>query len=304
MKIGRYAPSPQFTGVAVALLLSAGLVYAAERYTRPMASTATIASEQTAAPSDATSWQAALYASQAANASSSLSAPSPSVVSQFLAAAQSPNLTDTVARSMLINLSSAKSQGLGDDIPTQNQIISVATAQMASAQKSVTAYSYTDLLIVPANPTALRTYGNAVMRALSAHPEASEQATLLAIDEIVEGGNKSKVSALATIGVAYEAIAADLLKIPVPQTFAPLQLQAINDFLAISSTYENMEAVSSDSVRGLSGIQAYENLMDQNAIVFTNMAQELQKDGILFTKDEPGTAWSVLLPASAVTPSP
>jgi hypothetical protein len=304
MNIGRYAPSAQFTGIALSVLLSAGLVYGAERYTHPPVATAQIQSDQnTAQTSDSSNWEAALYASQAANASSSLVAPSPNMVNQFLAAAKSPNLTDTVARTILVNLSNAKSQGLGDDIPTQDQIISTAASQVASAQPQISNYAYADLKIVASSKNTLHTYGNGVMSALIAEPQASEQATLLAIDKIVEGGDKSQTATLATIGAAYKAIAINLAAVPVPQTLAPLQLQAINNFLALSATYENMQAISSDAVRGLAGLQAYENLMGANALVFTNIAQSLNKDGILFTKDEPGSAWGTLLATPAVSGS-
>jgi hypothetical protein len=296
LRIGQYAPSSKFTGIAISLLLAGGLVYAANWVTHPHASTAAIVSEQTAQPRDSTDWEAALYASQAANASSSLVAPSTDVVNKFLAAAKSSNLTDTVARTMLINITNAKSQGLGDDVPTQDQIIATAAAQVASEQPSANNYAYSDLVIVPSSKSTLHTFGNSVMQALSTHPAASEQATLLAIDEIVEGGDKSKASTLVTIGASYKAIATDLIKIPVPQTLAPLYLQAINNFVATAATYTNIQTVGTDSVRGLSGMQAYENLMDANARVFTNIAEGLQKDGILFTKDEPGQSWSVLLP--------
>ncbi len=300
MKIGRYAPSGKFTGIALSVLLSAGLVYGAYRYTHPPAAVATLQSDQTAQPSDSTDWEAALYASQAANASTSLAAPSPDVVNQFLKAAQSSNLTDTVGRTLLINLSNAKSQGLGDDIPTQDQIVAAAASQVASAQPSITDYTYADLKIVASSKTTLHTLGNSTMQILNAHPDASEQATLLAIDEIVEGGDKSKVSTLATIGAAYKSIATDLAAAPVPQTLAPLYLQAINNFAALGASYANIETVGSDSVRGLQGLQVYENLMNANARVFTNIAEELQKDGILFTKDEPGNSWSLFIP----TPTP
>lgn len=302
MMIGRYAPSAQFTGIAVSVLLSAGLVYGAARYTHPPAATASLESDQTAQASDSSNWEAALYASQAANASTSLVAPSSSVVNQFLAAAKSSNLTDTVGRTLLINLSNAKSQGLGNDIPTQDQIVAAAAAQVASAQPQANVYGYTDLNIVASSKNNLHAFGNGIMQTLNAHPSASEQATLLAIDQIVEGGDKSKVSTLAAIGAAYKAIAADLLKLPVPQTMAPLYIQAVNNFAALGASYANMQTVGTDSVRGLQGLQVYENLMNANARVFINMAQELNKGGILFTKDEPGNAWSVLLPASAVMP--
>src|SRR6185437_1547836 len=190
--LGRFAPSAQFTGIAISLLLSGGLVYAADRITHPPVATSAIVSDQTATNSnDSTDWEAALYAEQAANASSSLTAPSTDVVDQFLTAAKSSNVTDTVARTMLINLSNAKSQGLGDDVPTQDQIVAAAASQVASVQTSVSSYNYSDLTVVASSPASLRTYGNGVMQILDANPNASEQATLLAIDEIVEGGDKS-----------------------------------------------------------------------------------------------------------------
>ena len=300
MKIGRYAPSAQFTFISLSILLSAGLVYGAYRYTHPPVAVATLQSDQTTQPSDSTDWQAALYASQAANASSSLVAPSTDVVNQFLTAAKSNNLTDTVGRTLLINLSNAQSQGLGSDIPTQDQIVAAAASQVASVQSSPTTYTYAGLIISASSKNALHTFGNSVIQVLNAHPDASEQATLLAIDEIVEGGDKSKSSTLTAIGAAYQSMATALAGVPVPQTLAPLYLQVINNYEAIAASYDNMQAVGSDSVRGLAGLQNYENLMDANARVFTNIAEELQKDGILFTKDEPGNSWSLFIP----TPTP
>jgi hypothetical protein len=204
---------------------------------------------------------------------------------------------------MLVNISNAKSQGLGDDVPTQNQIVATAAAQVASSRASAKTYSYADLVIVTPSANTLHSFGNSMMQALSLHPEASEQATLLSIDKIVEGGDKTQGPKLAAIGAAYKAAATSLVEVPVPQTLAPLYLQAINNFQAISATYADMATIGSDSIRGLGGLQAYETLMDANARVFINMAQALNKDGILFTKDEPGSAWSILLPAPALSGS-
>src|SRR6266404_7821327 len=98
MKIVRYAPSGQFSLIALSIFLSAGLVYGAERVTHPPIQTAaTIDTTETPAqPADSENWQAALYEIQAKNASSSLTAPDPVTVQQMLQAAQSNNITDTV----------------------------------------------------------------------------------------------------------------------------------------------------------------------------------------------------------------
>ncbi|MDE1924996.1 MAG: hypothetical protein KGH79_02345 [Patescibacteria group bacterium] len=295
MKAGRYLPSAKFTLLMGSLALSAGLVYAAELWAHPPAPAQVAVDTSQTALSGNSNWEAALYAIQAANASSSLQAPNTNVVAQLLAAAQSPNVTDSIGRTLLINLSNAQSQGLGDDIPTQNQIVAIAAAQAASAKATTTVYSLSDLSIVPVSAAALHAYGNAVIQTLNAYPDANEQATFISIDEAVEGGDKNQAAALAKIGAAYQAAGLALLAVPVPQTLAPLHLQIVNNLLQTSTTYTDMQTIGSDPVRGLEGLQTYQSLTEEGARMFINIAQELNKDGILFTKDEPGSAWSIFL---------
>ncbi len=299
-----YLPSPQFTLIAISVALSAGLVVAAEFFTQSPQPQAQIAVDNSQAASDNSNWQAALYAIEAENASTSLAVPSPDALDQLLQAAQSPNLTDTIGRTLLINISNAESQSLGDDIPTQDQIVAEAAAQAENAVATTTVYGFSDLNIVPTSSDTLHAYGNAVIQTLSGYPNASEQATFLGLDEIVEGHETAASKGLAGIGAAYKAAAVALLAVPVPQTLAPLHLEVINNLLSTSATYADMETIGSDPVRGLEGFQTYESLMDNGANLFTNIAQELSSDGILFTKDEPGSAWSVFLNPTGTPTSP
>lgn len=296
MNAGRYLPSARFTLMVGSLMLSAGLVYAAELYTHPPQAPAQVAVDTGGTAQNSNdNWEAALYAIQAANASSSLQAPDPDVVKQLLAAAQSPNVTDSIGRALLVNLGNAQSQGLGDDIPTQDQIVAAAAAQAASAAATTTVYGLSDLTVLPASTGTLHAYGNAIIQTLSSYPDASEQATFVSIDEAVEGGDKTQAATLEKIGEAYKAAALALLAVPVPQTLAPFDLQVINNLLQTSATYTDMQTIGSDPVRGLEGLQTYQSLTDEGARVFTNIAQELNKGGILFTKDEPGSAWAMFL---------
>ncbi len=290
----KYLPSTKLITIVLALALSAGLVFAADAFTRRPTYNPNVGVDNTTSDT-ASNWEASLYAIQAANASSTFAAPDPNFVNNLLQAAQSPNVTDTLGRTLLINLSNAKSQGLGDDIPTQDQIIAAAAEQLKAQQASATLYGASDLTIVESTDTSLHTYGNKVMIALNAHPEASERATLLAVDYAVEAGDKTQAANLAKIGAAYIAAGKDLLKIPVPQTLAPLHLQAVNDLIRTGSTFTDMQTISSDPVRGLVALQAYETLMDESSRVFISIAQNLSKGGILFSKDEPGSAWAVFI---------
>lgn len=295
MNLGRYLPSAQFTVIAISLLASGGLVYGAELYANPPATAAVVSTAASPAQqADAANWEATLYTIQAENASSSLSSPAPQTVDEMLAAAQSNNITDTVGKTILINLSNAKSQGLGDDTPTQEQIISAAAAQVA-ATKPTTQYTAADLTIVPDSSASLKAYGNAVIQVLNDNPAASQEATLTAIDNATHSNDASQLAPLQSVGAAYQSITNGLLATPVPQTLSPLHLSIVNSYASIAASYSDMEATMSDPLRGIVGLQTYEAQLSELGRVFTNVAQDLSKDGILFNKDEAGSAWSVFL---------
>ena len=295
MNIRRYLPSAQFVLIVLSFALSAGLVYGADRVTHRSAAPASVSvAPQGGAPSDASNWEATLYAIQAQNASSSLAGPSKNSVETLLQAAQSPNLTDTVARTLFINLSNAKSQGLGDDIPTQDQLVASAMAQ-ATAKNAATLYTTADLTVVLDSDASLRAYGNAVMQIFADHPEASQHDTFVAIGYAVDNNDETQLQKLPAIQAGYEAVVQALAAVPVPKTLSPLHLSVVNDFARVAQSYADMQLLLSDPLRGLVGLQTYQSSLDELGRVFTNIAESLNKDGILFSKDEPGSAWSAFL---------
>jgi hypothetical protein len=291
MKIGRYAPSGQFALIAVSILLSGGLVYAAERVTHPANTASLVADAGT--PSDSDNWQAALSQIQAQNASTSFTAPDPQTVGQMLQAAQSDNITDSVGKTLLINLSNAKSQGLGNDIPTQDQIVAAAAAQVAASKPKT--YTTQNLTVVGDTNASLKAYGNAVIQILIDHPNASEKATLLAVSTATDKNDASQLKKLPAINAEYKAILAELLTVPTPKTLSPLHVAVINSYSIIVASYPDMQASLSDPLRGIVGLQTYEAQLDILIRLYTNIAQNLNKDGILFTKDEPGSVWQSFL---------
>lgn len=295
MYLARYMPSVQFIVIALSLFLSGGLVYAADYVSHPHVATATITSTDTTTQmNDSSDWEAALYAIQASNASTSIIAPSESSVNQLLQAAQSPTLTETVGKSLFINLSSAKSQGLGDDIPTQEQLIAQAQAQIQT-QTPAKLYKTADLKVVPSTPDSLHTFGNAVIQTFNAHPAASQADTFLAIGNAVDASDQAQLQKLTPIKTAYKATITDLLTLPVPQTIAPLFVLVLNDLARATQSYDDMQAMLADPLRGIAGFQTYQASLTEASRLFTNIAQVLSKDGILFNKGEPGNAWGTYL---------
>lgn len=296
MSLRPYLPSAQFTLIALSIALSAGLVYAAERVTAP--ETPSIASVATDSISDDTAsnaeWQATLSSIQGSGSGALPTPPDQNDVDALRKAAQSPNVTDSVSRTLLINLTNAKAQGLGGDIPTQNQLIEDALGQIVPSAAAKT-YTKADLEIVADSSAAKRAYGNAIMAVLAKHPGANMQNTLLVVGEATDGDNAAKLTALKPIEAEYRALTADLVATPVPQTLSPFHLELVNKFAALSATYPAMESTLTDPLRGLSALQEYRSLGAEATQVFINIAQALTKGDILWSKDEPGASWASLL---------
>jgi len=287
-----YLPSAKFVVMVGSLGLSGGLVLAAQYATRP--TTSSLNASVSDANTQAVDWQASLREVEAQSGVQAPQAPNPSTVNTLLYEADSSNLTTSVGRKLLINLSNATSQGLGQDDPTQNQLIAQAAAQI-NASASSTSYTAADLSVVPPTRTSLAAYGNGVMSILLAHPEASAQSTFVAVGQAGDSGSKDSLNSLTSIERGYRAIAQELLALPVPQTLAPLHLQLVNDYEAMAAAYPDMRTITDDPLRGLAAVQRYSGLMDEARRVFTNIAQTLNKDGILFNKDEPGSNWTAFL---------
>lgn len=243
----------------------------------------------------ATDWEATLYAIQGNNASSSLPALPPiETVQALLASASSSNITDTVSRSLLVNLTTAASQGMGDDIPTQQSLIDQALAQIQS-RSNTAAYTATDIRTVPDSTDASREYGNIVMQRMAAHSDANAQAALLAIGLATDNNDASQKVRLEKSAVAYTALAEDLLVVPTPRSLAPIHLEIVNNFMLMAVAANDMAMVLEDPLRGLSGMGRFQVLTDSQVRLFTNIAQIFARGGILFSTSEPGAVWDQLL---------
>lgn len=290
----RYLPSAQFSLFVVSLAIAGGLVVAASYSTKP--NTANLASI-TPSQNPAYDWRAALGAVQT---ESGIEAPGPidaaTINSLRDAAKNTSSLTDAVSRTLLINLSNAKAQGLGSDIPTQNQLVASAVGQIDATQQA-SLYTRVDLEVVADTPESQKAYGNALAIAMAKNVSNSYVETLVAIDNATSQNSATHLESLPDIAVRYQKIAQALRAVPVPQTLSPFHLQLVNNFQKIAGAYTPMATILTDPLRGLSAVKDYQALTQETLLVFINIGQTLHKNGILFTKDEPGSAWDVLMSA-------
>ncbi len=288
-----YLPSAQFMVIVGSLLAATGAVAAAQYYVASQNAPAALTSAGTKALDG--DWQESLADIQAESGIGLPDAPDPNAVANLIAQAQSNNLTDSIGRSILARISTANVQGLGSDAPTQDTILAAATAQVNASAKVVQA---PPLTIIETTLENQRVFGNEVMAAMGRHPKASTNATLEIIAKATDTRIAGPLSGLPSIGEAYAALAQDLAGVPVPKTLAPLYKQAVTNLTIIGSLYGDLGLVVSDPIKGLAALQQYQELMAETGEVLTNIAGALKNGGILFTKDEPGSAWEIFLSAS------
>jgi hypothetical protein len=294
MALRSYLPSTQFVVIVGSIVVSGGLVVAAQKITSPAEVTNTLtASSQTVPTGD---WLAALREIEGQDVGAPPATTTAATFNALLTAAASSNITDTVARSLLINLTEAKSQGLGSDIPTQDKLIAQALDQ-AQKTRSAPTYSATDLTLSSNSAAAQKEYGNAVIRLISKYPTTNFNNVVYVIGQAGSKEDPKELEPLNEIQQGYQSLARDLLKTPVPPTLAPLHLQTINDLVDMAGTMDDIDTLFTDSVRSLGGLELYQALNNETIRVFISIAQSFKQNGILFNADEPGSAWSAFLSA-------
>jgi len=294
MEPGRYLPSRQFSLIAISLLLSTVLVFAADRITTPSASGSLTVDTKTQAAAPTGNWQDSLAAVQDSSGISLPPASDQNEVEALLQAAQSNNLTDSISRSLFVNLVNAKSQGLGGDIPTQEQIVTQALSQVP-ASTGVKTYTAADLTVIDNSPASLRAYGNAVMRILIDNSNNEYAKTMVVIDAATTQNDASQLELLKTIRKTYVRIGSELVEVPAPKMLAPFHLQLVNDYANMVTAYDGMQNLIGDPLGGVAAIQQYRTLTQDAGQMFINIAQTFDKNDIIFDKNEPGATWAILL---------
>ncbi len=291
MNIVRYLPSVQFTVIVASIALSGGLVVAAQKITQPSNNTSSLTSTTPTQTVLQTDWLSTLRTIEGANIGATTSLATAETAKTLLSGAVSTNVTDTVARTLLVSLSEAKSQGLGSDIPTQDKLIAQAVSQIKKDRGQPT-YTESDLVTSANTTAAIKAYGNAVIAVVSAHPRASYPDVVLAVGKATDNADPSQLAVLTAIQKDYQALAQELSKVPVPSKLRPLHLQAVNNLALMGTSLSDVKVIFEDPLRGLAGFDLYQGLNSETSRVFTNIAQQFAQDGILFSKDEPGNDWS------------
>lgn len=288
--IAQYLPSGRFVYMAASLLAATGLVVGAQYLSKPQTSSISSAPQNSAIDPN---WQETL---EQAQLNAGITAPKPAsadTVNTFLAEATSDNLTTTIGRTLLVNLSAANAQGLGSDIPTQDSLIESAVSQVGAGLKKP--YTASEVVVIPQNAASLKSYGNQFIEILLSYPGTNAGELLFAFGEALDYNNPAKLGPVKTAKNSYQNLATGLMQIPVPETLAPLHVQVANNIAVMGAAAGEMSTVLTDPLRGLGGLHNYQTASDEASRLLTVIANTFKNNGIIFNEDEPGATWNVFV---------
>lgn len=286
----RHLPSSAFFSNTTSIALAVGIILTAQYLTNPAAPSTLSANSRP----ENTNWQDTLAAVEQATTLGNLpTPPSESAYQSLLAEAHGENLTETVGRSVFAQLTNAKTQGLGGDIPTQEAIISEVGKYMN--KKPTVIYIASQLKLAPNTQKSMHQYGNAVMQVLMNHPQASTKATLLLVGRATDNRDPKPLAGLPVIETEQLEVVRELVALPVPEPLIPLHLLIVNNYQTLAETYPDMGQVIEDPLRGLSAVQKFNSTVAETLRIFTNVAQQFRKIGIQFNNEEPGRTWDSFL---------
>lgn len=297
MSIRAYLPSAQFAVIVAALAISGVLVYAASYYTHPhYAPAGTLATDAggSATTGGAIDWKSQFGNSTAFADSQTLA----DTAQKLIGAAKTNNLTDTLGRSLLLNTASLQGQGISASTDAQSQVVASALSQIQGTATAAAAYTAADFTVVADSKDSLHAYGNALANAVGVHTAADYTAIMIAVGLMVDNGDKTQIGKLSAAASDYAALAKDIRAFPTPASLSSLALAAANNYAKMGKACTDMQSILTDPVLGLASIQQYDALAAQNGQVFTQIALVLQKNAILFGKNEAGAAWSKFLALS------
>lgn len=212
----------------------------------------------------------------------------------IVATSETDNLTESLSQSIFAGYVNLYGEGLtADPLAQERAALSVLDKVQIAARG--TAHKPSELTVVSNKDEQYRSFGNEVIRVIERHRTASYARTAYALSQIVDYENPDDVKGLAAVAQEYYELIEGLLQVPVPEKLAPTYLDAINNLEKAAGAFTDMQSFFDDPVRALAGLRAYQLYLTESTRLFTGIAKEFDKEGILFKESEGGSAWKQLL---------
>ena len=218
-------------------------------------------------------------------------------LTDLLSAASSTNITDDISQRLFAQYASVLNKNGSADQQTQEAIVQDALAHSKVPLRGKT-YTKSDLIVVTDSKESIRVFANQTIKAVEVHPNASMTNSVVVFGAAMDEADQRSAAAFPILGRVSQALSKDLLRIPVPSSYASSYLQIINAYEKGGAAFEDMGYYEKDPIRALSGFANYVQMMQLSINMLTGLAQKITGSGILFSATEAGSVWKTLLAPS------
>ena len=219
-------------------------------------------------------------------------------LSDLLTEASSTNITDDISQRLFTQYAQALNKNGSADSQTQQAMVEDAIQHSKVPLRGNT-YTSNDLTVVPDTKESIRAFANQAIAAIARHPNASLMNTIVVFGAAMDTADPRSAKAFPILEREYRDLAHEMLRIPVPKSYAPSYLQIVNAYEKGGASFEDMGYYDKDPVRALSGFANYVQVARISIDMLKVLAQNIASSGILFTKNEAGGVWQTFLAPSA-----
>lgn len=196
--------------------------------------------------------------------------------------------TDIVSRTLVSNYLALKDSDKLDSSSAQ-KLIDQTLQYIGQTDSQAQTIKASQLNIVADNGrVSMAQYGDNLGNILKKYKTEQTKNELEIMSTAINSNDQAKLSELYEVVANYGEIEADLLKMPVPQTFTKVHLEIINRIEGIISSLKEIQNVFADPIKGLAALQAYK----ENASVFVSAIQAvnqyISKNNIVYKQGSGG----------------
>ena len=179
----------------------------------------------------------------------------------------------------------AEDEALGSE---SKQMIADALARNIEQGTAAYASVFAEKDLNISNAVSPKAYLNGVGATLRDNFNGIEVSELAVLDSILVSKDFSQATLLDRFASAYAKSVMSLRKTPVPPLYASAHLALLNGFQNTLFAVRDMRVIERDPARALVGLRVYLNESNRSREYLALYKNQVAKDGIAFTKEEPG----------------
>ena len=187
-------------------------------------------------------------------------------------------LSDSVAQNFISNYWNINPNDTAS-IDNLTQTIAEDASEMAQINDK---YSISDLTTFPDyDKEKIREYGNNFSTIIVVY-----YAAFASVD------NPDEETYINLIALLFETFAEDLSKISVPVGLIDTHLEFLNNINVVSESLKSLTESEKDPVNAFFALTQYEDVANNQVVLFTEMANYFRANDIIFTDEESGVMWN------------